>query len=115
MHPDRKEQMERPIHIEVDGASMCGGEGGSLVSDMFESECDACAKCINEIDNGLQTVSLMQIQSELTYCSYPNPPSPHIIAQALRRWLIKHTDQIVESFTVVENYIIIIHRKGRKS
>jgi len=114
MHPARKELMERPIHIEVDGASMCGGFSGLLVIDMFESECEDCAKCVNELDNGMQCVSSVSIPSSSSSFSEYLDPSPSQTSAALRRWIIKNTDQIIESFAVVKTSIIIVHRKGRR-
>jgi len=110
MNPIRKEMMTVPIHINEDGLALCGAIDGSLIDDFMQSECDACAKVLNE---GLQLVAVVRLLQ-----------SKHRLLPeaALRQWIVAHPDQVVESVSLVGNSdgvdvcpsLLIIHRPGKR-
>lgn len=105
MHPTRKEMMAVPIHINEDGLALCGATNGSLIDDFMQSECDACAKVLNE---NLQLVALVQI----TYANHDNRPEA-----ALRQWIVKHPEQVVEAVSKIDSggpALLIVHRTGKR-
>ena len=111
MNPIRKKMMARPIHINEGELALCGAiDNGSLVDDFMESECDSCAKVINEGLQAVTAIRLLQSKHKL------------LPEAALRQWIVAHPDQVIEAVSVIGNSdginicpaVLIIHRPGKR-